>query len=113
MKVGVDKMGGVSLKPATIVQQIIKILSSGHIMVGFMFYGIGMLMWLKVLGDHKDFMQSMIYSKIHYLFLLGISVFYFKEKFTMYRGVGVVVIFVGVLLFAMGDPQLETVHTGE
>ncbi len=112
MKTGVDKIGGVRLQLGGILDSFLKVLASPYILVGVFFYGLGMMLWLKVLGSH-EFIQVMMYSKLHYVFVILISVFYFRETLTPLRCVGMGIILIGVVVFATGEPSIEALHTGQ
>ncbi|MBI2190613.1 MAG: hypothetical protein HYU36_01345 [Planctomycetes bacterium] len=113
MKRGVDRIGGLRLRPSGLLAELSSILHSPYIMGGIILYGLGMVFWLKVLGDYRDFIQVIMLSKLHYFFVLAISIFYFQERMTPLRGIGLMVILAGVILFSLGDPKLEAVRAGQ
>ena len=112
LKTGVDKVGGVRLQVGGILNSLLKVFSSPYVLLGVACYGIGFVLWLRVLGN-QEFLKVMMYSKVHYVFILLLSVFYFRETITPLRGVGVFVILLGVAIFAMGEPSVEAVRPGQ
>jgi len=99
LKYGLLKIGGFDITGPHLSEQIMKLLCSPHIWAGFILWGAGSVLWLTVL-THYRFSSAMLYSSVHYINLLLIAAFIFKEQISIVRCLGAAFIITGVILIS-------------
>ena len=71
-------------------------------LIGIMFYGLAMIMWIKVLSSEPMNLAYPILSSIAFaLVILGAAIF-FKESFGIIKLIGIIVIIIGITITAQG-----------
>ena len=76
------------------------------LVAGFLLYAAGMLLWLRVLAQYPFGAAMMIFS-LHYLHLMVLARFVFKEAITWRMWAGAVFVMLGVALFTSGAPAKQ------
>jgi drug/metabolite transporter (DMT)-like permease len=79
--------------------KILGIFSNPYLLGGFFLYGLGMMLWLTVLSQNK-FSTVIVFFSIHYIHLMLLSRFVFKEPISWNMWAGAVLIVLGVGLFS-------------
>lgn len=97
LKYGLMKIGGFDITGSNVQDQAVKVFCSPFIWAGFLLWGAGSVLWLTVL-THFRFSSAMLYSSVHYINLLLIAAFIFKEHISIVRCIGAVFIVTGVML---------------
>ena len=86
--------------------KILGIFSNPYLVSGFILYGAGMLLWLAVLSQNR-FSTVIIIFSVHYLHLMLLSRFVFKEPITWNMWAGAAFVMIGVGLFSAGGFLLK------
>ena len=81
------------------VKGVLGIATNPQLMTGLVLYGVGMLLWLTVLAQNR-FSAVIIVFSIHYIHLMLLSRFVFKEPISWNMWVGVLFIMVGVGMYS-------------
>ena len=81
--------------------RIIAIATNPYLVSGFLLYGSGMLLWLMVLSQNR-FSTVIIVFSVHYIHLMLLSRFVFKEPITWNMWAGAAFVMIGVGLFSAG-----------
>ena len=100
LKSGVNKLGGISLSVAGLIDLFQKILSTRELLLGFLLYGLGAILYLKLLS-FSDVTKSYPLL-IAYMFIL-LTLFgqsFLKEPLTWTKALGLVVIILGIIIMS-------------
>ena len=81
-------------------------LTNPQLIAGFVLYGVGMLLWVTVLAQNRFSAVIVIFS-IHYIHLMLLSRFVFKEQITWNMWAGAIFVMIGVALYSAGGPLLK------
>lgn len=92
------KLGGSSSRAAGegLVNLIIAYIRSPFVVAGFGLSAIAALMWTYALSRF-DFSYAYFISSVSYIFVIIISIFFFKETISLSRWIGCALILAGVL----------------
>lgn len=94
LKLGVMKGGFV---PS--VRGILGIASNPQLLAGFVLYAAGMVLWLTVLAQNR-FSTAIVIFSIHYIHLMLLARFVFKEPISWNMWAGAIFVMVGVGLYS-------------
>lgn len=94
LKTGVGRPSG---KP--ILLELIRIFSTGRVIVGFCLYMFSALLWLWIL-QHADLSYAYPMLSMAYVLIVLSSKFILKEKVPVIRWIGVIIICVGIFLIS-------------
>ncbi|WP_026884427.1 EamA family transporter [Clostridium akagii] len=72
------------------------------LILGFLFYIISFLLWIKILKGNSLSYIVPITTGLSQILILIASVLVFKENITMFKGVGVIIVLVGVIVINLG-----------
>jgi drug/metabolite transporter (DMT)-like permease len=93
------KLGASQLSFTPTVSKIVAAATNPFVVGGFLLYGAGVLLWLTVLAQNR-FGAVVVFFSIHYIHLMLLSRFVFKEPITWNMWAGALFIMVGVALFS-------------
>jgi drug/metabolite transporter (DMT)-like permease len=96
LKLGATKVG---FTPS--IDGILRIVTDAHLIAGFVLYGAGMLLWLTVLAQNR-FSAVIIIFSIHYIHLMLLARYVFKEPITWNMWAGTIFVMLGVGLYSGG-----------
>ena len=96
------KLGATKIGFTPTLDGITRILSNPQLLIGFLLYGAGMLLWLTVLAQNR-FSAVIIIFSIHYIHLMLLARYVFKEPITWNMWAGAVFVMVGVGLYSGGE----------
>ncbi len=99
LKYGLMRAGGVNFGGGQIVQGLRTMLTSPHIIAGFIAYGVSALLWMDVLSKLQISIAFPLVS-ITYVITLLVGKFIFGDVITWGRVFGVLTIIVGVIFVA-------------
>ena len=97
LKLGATKVG---FTPS--IDGILRIFTDAHLVAGFVLYAAGMLLWLTVLAQNR-FSAVIIIFSIHYIHLMLLARFVFKEPITWNMWAGAFFVMLGVGLYSGGS----------
>jgi drug/metabolite transporter (DMT)-like permease len=97
LKLGATRVG---FRPT--IQGVLDLARNPYLLAGLVLYGAGMLLWITVLARNRFSAVIVIFS-IHYLHLMILSRFVFKEQLSWNMWAGAVFVMVGVALYSAGD----------
>jgi drug/metabolite transporter (DMT)-like permease len=83
------------------VQGIVGCLTDPLLMAGLALYGAGMLLWIMVLAQNRFSAVVMLFS-LHYIHLMLLARFVFKEPITWRMWAGAIFVMLGVGLYSSG-----------
>jgi len=97
MKTGTDRVGDLSLTPATILQDILRILRVPEFWMAMLLFGVSSLIWVKVLSKAE---LTYVYplNSMGYVFVVLLSALLLNEALTPYKLLGAVVIMAGIVI---------------
>lgn len=95
------KLGATRAGFSLSLQGLFGIASNPYLLAGFLLYGAGMMLWLTVLAQNRFSAVIVIFS-IHYIHLMLLSRFVFKEELTWNMWAGAVFVMLGVGLYSSG-----------
>jgi drug/metabolite transporter (DMT)-like permease len=95
------KLGATRIAFTPSLKGVVGIATNPQLMVGLLLYAAGMLLWITVLSQNRFSAVIMIFS-IHYLHLMLLSRFVFKEPITWNMWAGAVFVMLGVGLYSGG-----------
>lgn len=97
LKLGVNKMGGLSLGCGELANTAVKIATQPHIVVGILLFVFSMVVWLAVLSK-MELSRAYPMVSISYVLVAIMARFILGESLPLTRLLGIVVILVGVTL---------------
>lgn len=97
LKCSVGKLGGVRLEGTSLVPSLLRIFTSGGILLGVVFFVLSMVLWLRVLSA-MELSRAYPTVSISYLVVLFLSAVFLGEPLTWHKVAGVFFIVLGVLL---------------
>lgn len=97
LKIGADKLGGLSLAAGTITSDIIRVIKTTEIIIGLVLFGISSFLWIKVL-TRADLSQVYPLVSISYIIVAVLSYLLLREQFTIQKVLGIAVIISGVIV---------------
>jgi len=77
-----------------------------QLVIGLLLYAAGMLLWIMVLAQNRFSAVIMIFS-IHYIHLMLLSRFVFKEPITWNMWAGAILVMLGVGLYSSSGLSLK------
>ena len=97
VKLGLNNIGGLKINFKTFFSDIIPIISSHYILLGFLTIIVSSLLWMKVLSKVN---LSIAYPMISLSYIFGFlgAVFILDETMPFVRWIGLIVIIVGIFL---------------
>ena len=100
------KLGATRIAFVPSLQGFRDMLTNPQLIAGFVLYGAGMLLWLTVLAQNRFSAVIVIFS-IHYIHLMLLSRFVFKEQITWNMWAGAIFVMIGVGLYSAGGSVLK------
>ena len=100
------KLGATQIAFVPSLQGFRALLTNPQLLMGFVLYGAGMLLWLTVLAQNRFSAVIVIFS-IHYIHLMLLSRFVFKEQITWNMWAGAIFVMIGVGLYSAGGSVLK------
>ena len=97
VKLGLNKLGGFNIQLRTFFTDIITLITSYYLWIAAITIIISSLLWMKVLAKVELSVAYPLIS-ISYVFGLLAARFIFGEAIPLVRGIGVIVIIIGVIL---------------
>ena len=94
LKLGVMRTGFV---PS--VKGLVGVATNPQLMAGLLLYGAGMVLWLTVLAQNR-FSAAIVIFSVHYIHLMLLARFVFKEPITWNMWLGAVFVMFGVGLYS-------------
>ena len=95
------KLGATRVGFSPSLQGLLGIVTNPYLLAGFTLYGAGMMLWLTVLAQNRFSAVIVIFS-IHYIHLMLLSRFVFKEQITWNMWAGAAFVMLGVGLYSSG-----------
>ena len=97
LKIGANKLGNLSLSLPTLSHDVIRVAKIPEIVLGFFFFGLSSLLWIKVLTKAE---LSYVYPMVSlgYIIVALISYFLFNERFTLSKIIGMAMVITGVVV---------------
>jgi drug/metabolite transporter (DMT)-like permease len=93
------KLGATQVGFTPSVKGALAIVTNPSLLAGLVLYGAGMLLWLTVLAQNRFSAVIVIFS-IHYLHLMLLSRFVFKEQISWNMWAGAIFVMIGVGLYS-------------
>ena len=93
------KLGATQIGFTPSVKGIVGIATNPSLMAGLILYGAGMLLWLTVLSQNR-FSAVIVVFSIHYIHLMLLSRFVFKEQISWNMWAGAIFVMIGVGLYS-------------
>ena len=93
------KLGATRAAFVPSVKGILGIATNPQLLIGLVLYAVGLLLWLTVLAQNRFSAVIMIFS-IHYIHLMLLSRFVFKEPISWNMWVGTIFVMLGVGLYS-------------
>ena len=100
------KLGATRIGFTLSLQGIVGMLTNPQLLAGLLLYGAGMLLWIMVLAQNRFSAVIMLFS-IHYIHLMLLSRFVFKEPITWNMWAGAIFVMLGVGLYSSGGVPLK------
>ena len=100
------KLGATRIAFVPSVQGFLGLVTNPQLLTGFVLYAVGMLLWLTVLAQNRFSAVIVIFS-IHYIHLMILSRFVFKEHITWNMWAGAIFVMIGVALYSAGGSTLK------
>ncbi len=100
LKIGMTRMGAVSLAGRNLLQVILGIITNLYVIGGLAIYGAGVFFWLIALS-RAPLSYTYPFASLSYALITLASFLILREKISVLRLVGVLVICSGVLLVAI------------
>ena len=97
LKLGVNKMGGLTFKREGLVSTAVKIVGQPHIVVGIFLFVMSMVIWLFVLSK-MELSRAYPMVSISYVLVALLARFMLGEHLGLSRVLGIVVILIGVVI---------------
>ncbi len=101
LKLGVTQTGFVASR-----QGFFAMMVNPQLLAGLVLYAAGMLLWLTVLAQNRFSAVTVIFS-IHYIHLMLLSRFVFKEQITWNMWAGAIFVMIGVGLYSAGGSLVK------
>ena len=101
LKLGATQIGFVPSR-----QGFLAMMTNPQLLLGFVLYAAGMLLWLTVLAQNRFSAVIVIFS-IHYIHLMLLSRFVFKEQITWNMWAGAIFVMIGVGLYSAGGSLVK------
>jgi drug/metabolite transporter (DMT)-like permease len=99
MKKGMNTIGNIVVKDV-LSTKIFEILLQKYVFIGMIFYVLASLLWLVILSQEElSFVYPMI--SIGYIITAVLSKLFFHESLTLFRFLGILLIFGGVYLIVL------------
>lgn len=96
-KIGLHNIGGLYVKDKNILDNSLRLISSWHIMTGFVMYGLATGTFMYLLSKYRISLVIPLLS-VSFIFSLFAGIAIFREKVNIYNWIGAVVIIIGVYL---------------
>ena len=100
------KLGASRIGFTPTIEGIVAMVTNPQLMLGFLLYAAGMLLWIMVLAENRFSAVIMIFS-IHYIHLMLLARFVFKEPITWNMWAGAILVMLGVGLYSYSGVRLE------
>lgn len=84
-----------------VIKLVVQLLKTPRVLIGFVFSGISLLMWLFVLTK-ADLNFAFSIDSMRYILIALASVLFLKEKIKMTRWLGIFAVICGIALVAIG-----------
>lgn len=97
LKVGVNRMGGLTFKRDELVSTALKIATQPHIVIGLCLFVASMVIWLAVLSK-MELSRAYPMVSISYVLVALMARVFLGEGISLSRALGIAVILVGVTL---------------
>jgi len=97
LKAGMNKIGKINLLNKKVIKILFKIFTQTYIIIGCVFFGISMILWVVVLSNF-DLSFAYPLVSISYVFIALLSRLLFKEKVSLRRWISIGLIVFGVFL---------------
>ncbi len=102
LRYSIDKVGGFGGDVAHLHEDIIRLLLQPVFVLGVLLYGSGTLVWMRVIATESlSIGYPILVSSSFIVISLGAAAF-FHEPFSLMKGLGMVIIIVGVFIAAQG-----------
>ena len=96
------KLGATRIGFTPSMEGLVGLVTNPYLLAGLLLYGAGMLLWITVLAQNR-FSAVIVVFSIHYIHLMLLSRFVFKEQVTWNMWAGAIFVMVGVGLYSAGD----------
>ncbi|SEF60792.1 EamA family transporter [Paenibacillus sp. UNC499MF] len=97
LKAGANRLGELSLAPATLIPDIFRMIKTPEILIGLILFGTSFLLWVKVLTK-VELSYAYPMMSLSYVIVFVMSFLWFQEAFTMQKLVGMAVIIIGIII---------------
>lgn len=97
LKLGVNKMGGLSFKREELASTVLKIATQPQIMIGILLFVMSMVIWLFVLSK-MELSRAYPMVSISYVLVALLARVFLGETIPASRMVGIVIILLGVVM---------------
>jgi len=98
LRFGMSRFGNLFVEKGKIITDFLKLATNPFVIVGLIFYGLGFLIWLKILTVFEVSKVYPIMVSITITLVLFGSSIILKENVSFLRILGVIVLMLGVLL---------------
>lgn len=99
LKQGMLQVGDIKLSLRELVPILTKVFSTPFVIIGFICYGVGALLWLVVLSKTELSYAYPMVSLSYIIVILG-SIMLFNEDVSLLRWIGVILVCLGVCIVA-------------
>jgi len=96
-KTAIAENGGFLKSGVALKLSIFQVVMSPYFLIGGLFYGSSTILWLYLLGKYEYSLITPLLLSITQLVTILAAIFIFKENINMFRWIGVVFIFLGIL----------------
>ena len=100
------KLGATRVGFTPTLDGMIALATNPQLMIGFLLYAAGMVLWIMVLAENRFSAAIMIFS-IHYIHLMLLARFVFKEPITWNMWAGAILVMLGVGLYSYSGVRIE------
>jgi multidrug transporter EmrE-like cation transporter len=97
LKVGVNRMGGLTFRRTELASTALKIVAQPHIVIGIMLFVLSMVVWLAVLSK-MELSRAYPMVSISYVLVALMAKVFLGEHMSLMRMAGIAVILAGVVL---------------
>jgi multidrug transporter EmrE-like cation transporter len=97
LKIGANKISKIDIIANSLFVDLLRIIRTPEIFIGFIFFGISFLLWIKVLAKSE---LSLVYPMVSlgYIHVALLSALLFQEALTFNKIAGIGIIICGVLI---------------